>query len=379
MKALVVTHVYPRWAGDSQAPFLGHWAKALVDRGHTIRVIAPHDKGAAEEETLDGVRVRRVRYGSDDRQRVAYRGQMHELVKSPTGLMQLRSLTREMVNAIREEVAVERPDVVHVHWWVPGMIWARLAKVDVPVVCQMHGTDVKLGLKNLATKALAHWALADTRAIEAVSADLAGAAAPLTAKMIRVNPMPLGPAFFTQHLARTEIDLDTALVLGVGRLVKPKGWADLIAACADSPVALRVRIIGTGPEHDTLLAQAASLGVDLELPGAIAPVAMPAEYLRADVVVHPSHAEGFGMVIPEALACYRPVVSTDSGGVRDLLLPEHLIAVGDVPALRAAIVQAIEDPNMEDVARLGDQMYELLSPSAVEHRTAETWYEACYP
>lgn len=378
MKALVVTHVYPRWHGDSQAPFLGHWTKTLVERGHEVTVIAPHDKGAAEEEVLGGVRIRRVRYGSDDRQQVAYRGQMHELVKSPSGLVQLGTLTREMVAAIREEVAANRPDVLHVHWWVPGMIWVRLAKVDVPVVCQLHGTDVKLGLKNLLTGALARWALNGARGIEAVSADLASAAAPLTPKLIRVNPMPLGPSFFTQHLARTEVDLDTALVLGVGRLVKAKGWAELIAACADSPVPLRVRIVGAGPEHDALLTQAAQLGVDLELPGSIDPAEMPVEYLRSDVVVHPSHAEGFGMVIPEALACYRPVVATNSGGVQDLLPKDQLIPVGDVAALRNAILQAIDDPNMEEVARLGDQVYELLSPKAVEQRTADAWYEACY-
>lgn len=119
--------------------------------------------------------------------------------------------------------------------------------------------------------------------------------------------------------------LDTALVLGVGRLVKAKGWAELIDACASPDAPLRVRIVGTGPEREALLAQAAHLGVDLDLPGAIDPADMPAEYLRADVVVHPSHAEGFGMVIPEALACYRPVVATNSGGVRDLLPADQLI------------------------------------------------------
>lgn len=39
---------------------------------------------------------------------------------------------------------------------------------------------------------------------------------------------------------------------------------------------------------------------------------------------------------------------------------------------------AIEDPNLEEIAHLGDQVYELLSPKAVEQRTVDTWYEACY-
>ena len=375
MRALVVSHVYPRWAGDSQAPFLGHWAQALVNAGHEITVIAPHDQWAAETEVLDGVRLRRVRYGDDAYETIAYRGQMHELVKSPAGLMRLGTLTSRMVQAIREEVAAWQPEVVHVHWWVPGMIWARLARVPVPVVCQLHGTDVKLANKNVWTRALGRWALEAADGVEAVSSDLADKAARFTRHMISVNPMPLGPTFFTQHLAQTEIDLDTALVLGVGRLEQPKGWADLISACANSPTPLRVRILGTGSQHDALLTQAKALGVELELPGAVDPATMPAEYLRADVVVHPSHAEGFGMVIPEALACYRPVVATDSGGVRDILPLNDLIPVGDIGAMRAAIVKAINDPASEQIARMGDYVYDLLSPESSVGRTIEKWDE----
>lgn len=375
MRALVVTHVYPRWAGDSQAPFLGTWAKALVEAGHELTVLAPHDAGAASEEILDGVRVRRVRYGPDDRQQVAYRGQMHELVKRPAGLMQLGALTRAMVKAIREEVVAQRPDVVHVHWWVPGMIWMRLARVDVPVLCQLHGTDVKLANKNGATARLASWALGRADGVEAVSTVLADQAAGLTPALIKVNPMPLGEQFFGLEEDRTEVDLDCALVLGVGRLVPSKGWADLLHACADSPVPLRVRILGAGPMRDALLALADSLEVSLELPGPVDPVAMPNEYRRADVVVHPSHAEGFGMVIPEALACFRPVVATDSGGVRDLLEAEDLIGVGDIAGLWMAIQAAINDPKTERIARLNAMVHDYLSPQSSAERTVDAWQQ----
>ncbi|WP_336250456.1 glycosyltransferase [Stomatohabitans albus] len=379
MRALVITHVYPRWTGDSQAPFLAHWAKALRHAGHDLRILAPHDRGAELDETLDGIPIHRVRYGDDEHERVAYRGQMHELVKSRSGMAQLGRLTSAMVHAIRQEVHAFKPDIVHVHWWVPGMIWARLAAVRVPIVCQLHGTDVKLAQRNGATRRLARWALARADGVEAVSTHLASQAAALTATPIRINPMPLGEGFFSPPTAPSTIDLDLARVLGVGRLVPAKGWRELIEACANSPVPLLVRIIGSGPQHDELLALAHHLQVPLELPGNVNPEQMPNEYRQADVVVHPSHAEGFGMVIPEALACRRPIVATNSGGVLDLLEPEHVVPVGDVLALRAAILNALNDPQTEQAENLAERVHDLLSPQAAAERSTAIWHAVAMP
>lgn len=374
MRILVITHVYPRWSGDSQAPFLGSWAKAIVESGHEVLVIAPHDRGALEDEWLDGVHIRRVRYGSEANQTVAYRGQMHELVKHPKGFAQLWCLSKQMRRTIAQAAAAFNPDVVHVHWWVPAMAWVKGLALDAPVVCQVHGTDMMLAERNLVTRRLAVSLLKGCAQIQAVSHDLARRVTQLTGRYrVPVNPMPIHEAFFKNLEPPTHVDLDVATVLGVGRLVKAKGWAELIEACASSPIPLQVRIVGTGPEHDRLVDLAAHLGVTLDLPGTIEPALMPAEYGRADVVVHPSHAEGFGMVIPEALACHRPVVATNSGGVADLLDADDLIPVGDVARLRAAIQAALEDPPIEHLADKADQVTRYVSPLACAYRSVNLW------
>ena len=43
--------------------------------------------------------------------------------------------------------------------------------------------------------------------------------------------------------------------------------------------------------------------------------------------------------------------------------------------MRAAIVKAINDPASEQIARMGDYVYDLLSPEASVGRTIEKWDE----
>jgi glycosyltransferase involved in cell wall biosynthesis len=72
-------------------------------------------------------------------------------------------------------------------------------------------------------------------------------------------------------------------------------------------------------------------------------------YRTADLAVHPSWFEGFGLPPLEAMACGTPAVITDSGGVMEyardgvncLLTPVH-----DPDALAQAILQAMQDASL---------------------------------
>jgi glycosyltransferase involved in cell wall biosynthesis len=81
---------------------------------------------------------------------------------------------------------------------------------------------------------------------------------------------------------------------------------------------------------------------------------MAAAYMLADVVVSAStRPEGFGRVIAEAQAMGRPVIATDHGGAREIVLEGEtgwLVAPSDAAALAAAIAGALSLEGAERAA-----------------------------
>lgn len=66
-----------------------------------------------------------------------------------------------------------------------------------------------------------------------------------------------------------------------------------------------------------------------------APTALRARYRAADVVVFPSHFEGFGLALVEAMACGLPALASDAGIAPDIVTPTcgRVVAAGDIDAL----------------------------------------------
>src|SRR6185312_15053112 len=76
-------------------------------------------------------------------------------------------------------------------------------------------------------------------------------------------------------------------------------------------------------------------------------------YAAADLVVLPSRAETYGMVITEALARGLPVIASAAGGTPEALghgtdgtRPGLLVAPGDVGALRGALHTWLSDAEL---------------------------------
>jgi glycosyltransferase involved in cell wall biosynthesis len=87
--------------------------------------------------------------------------------------------------------------------------------------------------------------------------------------------------------------------------------------------------------------------------GPLASDALAAAYAGADLLVLPSRAETYGMVVTEALARGVPVLATAVGGVSEALgrapdgdLPGILVPPGDVAALAAALRRWLGEPDL---------------------------------
>lgn len=108
-----------------------------------------------------------------------------------------------------------------------------------------------------------------------------------------------------------EVDLPDRFIVGVGRLVGSKGFADLIDAYFRARVDVPLCILGEGPERGALEARASALGLQdrVHLLGYLKnPFAVIG---RADLFISASHCEGFPNAMAEAMALGVPVISTD--------------------------------------------------------------------
>jgi glycogen(starch) synthase len=138
------------------------------------------------------------------------------------------------------------------------------------------------------------------------------------------------------------------VVLFVGRLEIEKGVFDLLSACKDLLSALpsaRLVLAGNGKDRERL--KATELQPPVKFLGHVSRDQLPAVYASSTIVVMPSvFVEAFGKVGPKALSAGRPVIASDSGGVREWLQPGKnglLVGPGDVAQLTAAMLSLLTD------------------------------------
>jgi glycosyltransferase involved in cell wall biosynthesis len=136
----------------------------------------------------------------------------------------------------------------------------------------------------------------------------------------------------------------------VGRLCEQKGQLLLIAAAAQlarRDVSFELVLAGDGemrPEIEAAIA-ADGLGDRVRITGWISSAQVKAELLAARALVLPSFAEGLPVVIMEAMALGRPVISTFIAGIPELVRPGTegwLVPAGDVDALAAAMLDCLQ-------------------------------------
>lgn len=138
---------------------------------------------------------------------------------------------------------------------------------------------------------------------------------------------------------------DPPTLLTVSRLQPYKNQAATIRAAARLGPGVQVRLIGRGPERDSLERLATSLAVGCRIETDANDAAVGDAYHRARVAVCPSRFEGFGLTPVEAVASGTPTVASDIPPHREFVgRTAHLFPPDDVDALVEAIGAAFDGP-----------------------------------
>lgn len=377
-----MTHNFPRAREDSPGLYIFLLMKELI-KDFDVFVLAPHQKGFATYEEMDGIKIYRFRYNFAPFETLAYRGDMHEkILRSIRGKISFLFFLLSYFLYGLWIIKKNKIELVHCHWWVPcGMVGYLLSFfTPLRMIITTHGSDVfilrrfKWGLpfaKPIFKKARFVTAVSSSLK-QLISEDLG-----IDENKIFVFPMPFDTnKFYT----RKERSVKKGTILSVGRLIQRKGYDYLLTAARilkDQGMPFELTIIGKGPEEEKLRKLIVELGLEknVSLVDWIPQKELNAYYNRSEIFVLSSitdwkkESEGLGLVLLEAMACKVPVVATSSGGPIDVVLHERtglLVLERDPEALATALKRLLKDRSLgEKLAEAGYKLvYENFTPPA---------------
>jgi glycosyltransferase involved in cell wall biosynthesis len=174
--------------------------------------------------------------------------------------------------------------------------------------------------------------------------------------------------------ARRRLDGDHApvTVLHVGRLIPRKGIDRLLraVALARGEVALRLVLVGSGPEESALRQLAGELGVEreVEFRGFVDQPGLPEVYAEADVFAFPTLDDPFGIALLEAVATGLPVVASPFAGATLDLVEDaatgFVVDPNDTAAWASALARLAQDHQLrEQLGARGHAMTLARTPS----------------
>jgi len=357
-----VASAYPRFTGDVITPWLGTLLGHLRKAGVDADVLAPAYRGGSDH-VVDGVRVHRFRYAPSSWERLTHDQTAPDRIreKPAYGALVPGYVMSGALSAARLARS-GRFDLIHVLWPIPhaliGMVARRAS--HLPLVCSFFGVEVTWTRNRFPfLLPFLRRAIRTADAVTAISSYTAGMVREVWDRPVAripfgaaVEPGEPPPPPFPADRERTEL-------LFVGRLVRRKGIHRLIEALRliSDARAVRLTIVGDGPERPTLERAVGNLGPGREVRflGLVPDADLRAALAESDVVVLPAvrdekgDVEGLGVVLIEALAHGRPVIGSNVGGIPDVIRHGEtglLVPPDDPGALARAIEAMIANPAM---------------------------------
>ncbi len=274
-------------------------------------------------------------------------------------------------------------DIVHAHWAYPNGFASLIAKkiIDRPLVVTLHGYDI------LTEVSIGFGARLNKSFDSAIRKVLVGADKVVVAsKRVYEEAMKAGcpkknlmliPMFVDVEQFNPQIDpfyvrdklglKDDPIVFCVRHHVAEKGIEFLIRTVpivAKSFPNIKFIIGGDGPllERHKLLASELDVSENVIFTGSISRKELPYYYAACNVSAVPSIVEAFGLVTVEAMACGKPVIGSNVGGIPDVIVDGvngFLVKPRDVEGLAEKIIFLLNNLELaEKMGRRGRQIAE---------------------
>jgi glycosyltransferase involved in cell wall biosynthesis len=324
MKILMLSWEYPPRVVGGISRVVHDLSHRLIADGHDVTVVTYRDGDVPYEENDGGVKVYRV----------------DNFMIRPNNLIDwVMQLNFNMVAKVGEIIAKEGNfDVIHAHDWLVAYAAKTLKHAyGTPIVSTIHATEAgrNSGIRDEQQKYIndTEWMLTYESSEVIVNSNymknelqrLFGL------PFEKINVIPNGVDLHIYDGIEKDYDFrrqyamdNEKIILFVGRLVYEKGIQNLIAAM---PKILsnyhdaKLIIAGKGGMIDELRAQVDYLGLGNKVyfTGYLNSKQVKKMYKCADIAVFPSTYEPFGIVALEAMLSGNPVVTSDVGGLNEIV------------------------------------------------------------
>ncbi len=368
MKILHITKYYPPETGGIET-FLQGLAEEQVRLGHAVRVLAHHARSGrpTSVETRNGVEVVRARVLGNIAFAPVSPAFVRHLVRNPLGFTpDISHVHMPNASALASMISSRNHSRVVVHWHADVVTDRQLSlKILYPFYGQLERRLLARAERVIATS---QQYLETSRPLQSFHDKCAVIPLGLDPGQVRPADSDAGTRVRASHGNRP-------LVLAVGRFSYYKGFDHLIRAMGRIPEA-GLCIIGEGPLRGHCRRLVSELGLNdrVDLPGMLPEEDLWHHYAAADFVCLPSieRTEAFGMVLLEAMACGKPLVTTRVEGSGMSFVNVHgltglQVAPEDPEALAGALRRLLRDP--ERAAAMGragrKRLYELFTMETV--------------
>jgi glycosyltransferase involved in cell wall biosynthesis len=362
-RVLMLAWEYPPHIVGGLARVVHALSHELAKQGCEVHVITSDSPGSPEHEFDGPVHVHRIKTQTD---------------WTPDFMSSVHRMNFGILQYAIEQHRKTRFDIIHAHdWLVADAAWVLKTAFNLPLISTIHATEQgrSKGLHNDLQRHInqIEWRLIyesrqvivnSTQMVTDLHNQLAVPSDKVTVIPNGIYADRLRSTEDPQELRRKHGFGDGPIALMVGRMVHEKGVQVLIDAAPrvlkQVPNAQFV-IAGGGYYLDELRTKAAAspASAAIRFFGQANDAQLRDLYRMANVAVVPSLYEPFGIVVLEGMATGAPTVTSDVGGINDIVT--HLengvkTQAGNPTSLADGILKVMQEPEL--AARLRDAAYQ---------------------
>jgi L-malate glycosyltransferase len=285
----------------------------------------------------------------------------HEVEVARYPLFEYAPYSLALAAMMHEVTLREGLDLLHVHYAIPHATSAWIAKEmlgaghDLKIITTLHGTDITLVGQERSFGEITRFSIARSDGLTAVSGYLRDQTVRhfgVPHSDIEVIPNFVDPEIYSRRASPCARDSlvkpGEKLVMHISNFRPVKRVRDVVRIFhrLQRQVPARLVLVGDGPDRPEAAYEAESLGITDRVIF-LGKQDSVAELLAcADLFLLPSESESFGLVALEAMAAGVPVIASDTGGLREVVVHGEtgfLEPVGDVEAMAEAGVMVLKD------------------------------------